>query len=389
MAINKKLIHFNKYADFKKELDSGNILDKSIVFIKDKKQIYTHGEFYDCTEADWTSEEGESGFIANKPFGNKNNIVLSTNVTFTYAGNGVYQQGTSNIFCNFDLKEGNKYKVVITGNFSYNNTLTLLKLDNDNFILCSENVINDYKNQNDFTIVFTNLNNNFYRLSFSKKLNGYPGTSSRVIQLNITSENNTIETYLPDKYNNPFFFPFNVSFSNGSKPNILPQFEYNTVSGKGNFILGDGNSSNSSNKIKGNNNNVSGSSNLINGNSNIVSNNENYINGNWNNIGSKYNHVIGNYNKTPESSTLVDSIMIGQYLESNKSYETILGKYNKSNEGDNVIFSVGNGSSTNRHNSLEIDSNGKIYIPNTYQGTAYYNRPMVCLQELLHNAGLI
>ena len=35
MAINKKLIHFNKYADFKNELDSGNILDKSIVFIKD------------------------------------------------------------------------------------------------------------------------------------------------------------------------------------------------------------------------------------------------------------------------------------------------------------------------------------------------------------------
>ena len=43
MAINKKLIHFNKKADFTKELEAGNILDKSIIFIKDSNQIYTHG----------------------------------------------------------------------------------------------------------------------------------------------------------------------------------------------------------------------------------------------------------------------------------------------------------------------------------------------------------
>lgn len=46
MAINKKLIHFNKFDDFKKELDNGNILDKSIIFIKDTKQIYTHKSGY-------------------------------------------------------------------------------------------------------------------------------------------------------------------------------------------------------------------------------------------------------------------------------------------------------------------------------------------------------
>lgn len=67
MAINKKLIHFNKKEDFNKELESGNILDKSIVFIKDSNQIYTHGKFYDGASPNWEAEEGEAGYIENKP----------------------------------------------------------------------------------------------------------------------------------------------------------------------------------------------------------------------------------------------------------------------------------------------------------------------------------
>ena len=46
MAINKKLIHFRHKADFDAQLAAGNILDTSIVWIKDAKLIYTHGEFY-------------------------------------------------------------------------------------------------------------------------------------------------------------------------------------------------------------------------------------------------------------------------------------------------------------------------------------------------------
>ena len=54
MAINKKLIHFKTKAAFDREYNDGgktgtnNILDTSIVFIKDSQQIYTHGQFYDC-----------------------------------------------------------------------------------------------------------------------------------------------------------------------------------------------------------------------------------------------------------------------------------------------------------------------------------------------------
>lgn len=44
--IQKKLIHFNKLANFKKELANGNISDKSIVYIKDSQQIWTHGQYY-------------------------------------------------------------------------------------------------------------------------------------------------------------------------------------------------------------------------------------------------------------------------------------------------------------------------------------------------------
>jgi hypothetical protein len=46
MAINQKLIHFNKKEDFLKEVANGNILNQSIVFIKDSKEIFTHEEFY-------------------------------------------------------------------------------------------------------------------------------------------------------------------------------------------------------------------------------------------------------------------------------------------------------------------------------------------------------
>lgn len=48
MAINKKLIHFNHKEKFNSELANGNILPTSIVFIKDSKEIWTHGQYYHC-----------------------------------------------------------------------------------------------------------------------------------------------------------------------------------------------------------------------------------------------------------------------------------------------------------------------------------------------------
>lgn len=48
MAINKKLIHFQTREAFNTQLESNNILDTSIVFIKETKEIWTHGQLYPC-----------------------------------------------------------------------------------------------------------------------------------------------------------------------------------------------------------------------------------------------------------------------------------------------------------------------------------------------------
>lgn len=46
MAINKKLIHFKSKQNFDTEVANENILDTSIVFIQDSKEISTHGTVY-------------------------------------------------------------------------------------------------------------------------------------------------------------------------------------------------------------------------------------------------------------------------------------------------------------------------------------------------------
>lgn len=62
MAINKKLIHFKTKAAFTTELNAGNILDTSIVFIKDTKEIWTHGQLYSCSSL---TEEEINSIIVN------------------------------------------------------------------------------------------------------------------------------------------------------------------------------------------------------------------------------------------------------------------------------------------------------------------------------------
>ena len=57
MAINKKLIHFKNKQKFNEELANGNILETSIVFIQDSKEIYTHGQLYDGSKVDLSKLE--------------------------------------------------------------------------------------------------------------------------------------------------------------------------------------------------------------------------------------------------------------------------------------------------------------------------------------------
>jgi len=55
MAINKKLVHFEKKTDFDKQNTDGNILDTSICFIKDSNEIFTHKTLYSFME--WSELE--------------------------------------------------------------------------------------------------------------------------------------------------------------------------------------------------------------------------------------------------------------------------------------------------------------------------------------------
>lgn len=93
MAINKKLIHFNKKATFNSQKLSANdsntqyqvggtgtvqtgapdINYQSIVYIKDSKEIWTHGQFY-ATAVTWSTITGKPSFATVATTGNYNDL---------------------------------------------------------------------------------------------------------------------------------------------------------------------------------------------------------------------------------------------------------------------------------------------------------------------------
>lgn len=93
MAINKKLIHFNKKSTFNSQKLSANdantqyqvggtgsvqtgapdINYQSIVYIKDSKEIWTHGQFY-ATAVTWSTITGKPSFATVATSGNYNDL---------------------------------------------------------------------------------------------------------------------------------------------------------------------------------------------------------------------------------------------------------------------------------------------------------------------------
>lgn len=65
MAIKKKLIHFRKKESFLNEEGNGNILDSSIVFIQDSREIVTHGAVYKTVN--WGMLEREAQPAVEEP----------------------------------------------------------------------------------------------------------------------------------------------------------------------------------------------------------------------------------------------------------------------------------------------------------------------------------
>lgn len=95
MAINKKLIHFRTKAAFTTELDAGNIPDTSIVFIKDTKEIWTHGQLYSCSPLPLAKDGTRGGIQIGYAASGKNYAVQLSNekayVTVPWTDQNVYQ----------------------------------------------------------------------------------------------------------------------------------------------------------------------------------------------------------------------------------------------------------------------------------------------------------
>lgn len=78
-TINKKLVHFNKLSDFELRLQAGDILSHSIVFIKDAKKIWTHGEYY--SNLDDVLKVTEQSLTAEQQAQVKYNLGITEEVT--------------------------------------------------------------------------------------------------------------------------------------------------------------------------------------------------------------------------------------------------------------------------------------------------------------------
>lgn len=87
MAINKKLILFQKLSDFNTQLSAGNILDTSIVFIKDVKQIYTQGQMFPCS---YTQDELAALFAKKADLTKLDDYLTKTAAASTYQPKGNY-----------------------------------------------------------------------------------------------------------------------------------------------------------------------------------------------------------------------------------------------------------------------------------------------------------
>ena len=142
MAINKKLIHFNKKTTFNSQKLSANASNtqyqvggtgtvqtgapdinyQSIVYIKDSKEIWTHGQFY-ATAVTWSTITGKPSFATVATSGNYNDLsnkptiptkLPTPNVlTFTGAVTGTWDGSAAKIV---NIPSGSSYTLPLASN---------------------------------------------------------------------------------------------------------------------------------------------------------------------------------------------------------------------------------------------------------------------------------
>lgn len=142
MAINKKLIHFNKKATFNSQKLSANdsntqyqvggtgtvqtgapdINYQSIVYIKDSKEIWTHGQFY-ATAVTWSTITGKPSFATVATSGNYNDLSNKPTIptklptpnalTFTGAVTGTWDGSSAKTV---NIPSGSSYTLPLASN---------------------------------------------------------------------------------------------------------------------------------------------------------------------------------------------------------------------------------------------------------------------------------
>ena len=80
MAINKKLISFATQAQFDLKLNAGDIDNRSIVFIEDKKRIWTHGVYFD-TSWNYVGDKPSTFNPSAHTLGSHSDVAITSNTS--------------------------------------------------------------------------------------------------------------------------------------------------------------------------------------------------------------------------------------------------------------------------------------------------------------------
>lgn len=163
MAIEKKLIHFSKLSDFETQLNAGNILDYSIVFIQDAKKIWTHGQYYDCNGSSTGGSGGTidtSNLATKEELAQKQDIISDIDTIRTNAANykgtvtsvkinGQSKSPSSGVvdlgYINKQLSTSTSSSMTLSPNIYYRNTSTSLStLTITLGSVLNSNIINEY-----------------------------------------------------------------------------------------------------------------------------------------------------------------------------------------------------------------------------------------------------
>lgn len=368
MPKKQKLINFKKEVDFQRDLQAGELLETSIIFVDDAKKIYTHGTEFNCSggASDWDS-------LKNKPFGEEVGSLLYERDNLEFEDvEGDYDElaPDTNTVC--PIEEGKLYRLTL-GDQHFD--LTCKKNATDNLFLATGDV------EDWWEFITPNGGKYFFRCD-SDGLNGTVGKAKGTepfdkVEIHALEINTIDPKFLPivqECGNSEDLImsqlavkeeikknasPFQSTLNNGAilkNADNVCSGEYSVAEGDTTKALGD------ASHTEGYRTKASGYATHAEGFLTEATGDNSHAEGN-------YTQALGENSHTEGTETIA-----------NNDSEHACGKYNISSE--DTLFSIGNGEHGDaRHNAFEVKENGEIYIPNTLANGA--TKPMIKLQDNL------